>query len=399
MFRYKSGSNTITRRFGLMARPCDYTSEFLTCFNDHTINWRSINTFNGMSICDRPVSQYSGGYNQWPVNIIAPMPFLMAPCAGKFGNKIINPIYDNNDVSNKYLIEFCPAKQLGDNMSYHMADDLWTRYIMYYNNNTQNNGLAKILIAQGRSMAAVTTNYNGSIIKNTYGTLPSIFDSINFINGDTTINNAINVSLHLKNKPIAGSTKIKFKIFYVLNCINNYANLSSTFFSDHSSPFVVLNAAKTSSSFIDTTGDPSTCSSLWIPQSTTASDDYSWNPIWNLNDMSGDCYFYFSDNRPAGLSKLVKISDIWKSYYRTGTETTIYEEFSKSSGPGWTAKMYRGQLVRYSEITWTAESDTEEQDFRYINCCFGIDGSYAGNVSNDIPLIGLGSFWVAIESG
>ena len=61
--------------------------------------------------------------------------------------------------------------------------------------------------------------------------------------------------------------------------------------------------------------------------------------------------------------------------------------------------MYRGQLVRYGEITWTAESYTEEHDFRYINCCFGIDGAYAGKVSNNIPLIGLGSFWVAIESG
>lgn len=399
MFRYKSGNTTYTRRFGLMAKPCKYTSELLTCFNDYTINLRSLNTFNGMSICDRPVSQYSGGYNYWSVSIVAPTPFLMAPCAGKYGNKIINPIYNNNEVSSKYLIEFCPAKQLGDDMSYNRADDLWTRYIMYYNNNAQNNGLANIGFAPGHGMAALTTNYNGSIIKNIYGDLPSIIDSINFINGGTQKNNAINVSLHLRNKPTAGSTKIKFKIFYVLNCINSFANISSTFFSDHLSPFVILNSAKTSSSFIDRTGDPSTCSALWVPGSTTSSDDYSWNPIWNLNDMSGDCYFYFPNDRPAGLSKLVKISDIWKSYYRTGTETTIYEEFSKSSGPGWVAKMYRGQLVRYREITWTAEDDTADHDFRYINCCFGIDGSYAGKVSNDIPLLGLGSFWVAIEPG
>lgn len=399
MYRYKSGNNTITRRFGLMAKPCKYTSELLTCFNDYTINLRSLNTFTGMSICDRPVSQYSGGYNYWSVSIVAPTPFLMAPCAGKYGTKIINPIYDNNDVSNKYLIEFCPAKQLGDNMSYNRADDLWTRYIMYYNTSTKNNGLARIGFAPGHGMAAITTNYNGSIIKNTYGTLPNIFDSINFINGGTNKNNAINVSLHLKNKPVANSTKIKFKIFYVLNCINSFANISSTFFSDHLSPYVILNAAKSSSSFIDRTGDPSTCSALWVPEITTSAVDYSWSPIWNLNDMSGDCYFYFPNDRPAGLSKLVKISDIWKSYYRTGTETTIYDEFSKSSGPGWVAKMYRGQLVRYREMTWTANDDAADHDFRYINCCFGIDGSYAGGVSSDIPLIGLGSFWVAIEPG
>ena len=65
MFRYKSGNNTVTRRFGLMAKPCKYTSELLTGFNNYTINLRSINTFTGMSICDRPVSQYSGGYNYW----------------------------------------------------------------------------------------------------------------------------------------------------------------------------------------------------------------------------------------------------------------------------------------------------------------------------------------------
>ena len=431
MFKYslQGQSAPHTRRFGLLAKPCGLNSLLLKDDDGNTANILNLLTFNGLTMCDKPVSKYpEGGYNLWSASILACEPFLMSPCtsptlpqttqkeepytewdtsttppfvrkyenqSGIYINPILNPIYGTGEMpsSNATLYDFCPSPpNLSGNINWNDLSKLFNRYIFkptqaenkFYGVGVSSTGSdAGIVGMKPSSKCAVagygTTKPTGYTITLKEASNGLYFVSIKF--DDAVMNDEDK----LKN------VKVTIKVFASISCFNAAQNLSGTFLTSNDGFTVCYNRAKYDDRAYLIDGTAEDHDALVSERTTT--DLYDWCPVYSAKDMIGDCYFYFPNSKPSGVPTLVKISDIWENYYLAGSDSTLKEYLSTGAI---SSNIYRGELVRYGEQTWYPYSVTTTT-YKYLNIGFGIRTKYTSGIGYDIPVIGYPHFMVAIE--
>lgn len=429
MFKYslQGQSAPHTRRFGLLARPCDLTSLLLKDDDGYTANILNLIMFSGLTMCDKPVSKYpEGGYNLYSAGILASEPFLMAPCTsqaapdtkqkqepytewdsnttppfvpnyvnqtGKYISPLLNPIYGTGEMpSNARLFDFCHQPQnLSGNLNWNDLSKLFNRYIFkpsqaenkFYGVGVSSTGSDAGIVGMKPSTKCDVYEYSGGTPSGYTLTLKEASNGLYYI--------SIKFDDAVLDKTNYKDIEVKIKIFATISCFNASQNLSSTFVTSNDGFTVCYNKAVYEDRAYAIDGTAYDHEPLI---SDPANDEhYDWLPIYAAKDIIGDCYFYFQNSKPSGVPALVKISDIWESYYLAGSDSTLKEYLSTGAV---SSNIYRGELIKYGTQTWKPYTTTETK-WKYINVGFGIRSKYTSGVGPDVPVVGYPHFMVAIE--
>ena len=429
MFKYslRGQSAPHTRRFGLVAKPCGLNSLLLKDDDGNTANILNLIMINGLTMCDKPASKYpEGGYNLYSASILASEPFLMAPCTsqtvpettqkqepytewdstldppfvrnyenqtGTYIRPLLNPIYGTGEMpSNARLFDFCPQPQnLSGNLNWNDLSKLFNRYIFkpsqaenkFYGVGVSSTGSDAGIVGMKSSTKCGVYEYSGGTPSGYTLTLKEASNGLYYI--------SIQFEDGVWNKSYAKDIEVKIKVFATISCFNASQNLSSSFVTSNEGFTVCYNLAKypDRAYAIDGTAEDHDA----LISNYANNEHYDWLPIYAAKDIIGDCYFYFPNSKPSGVPTLVKISDIWESYYLAGSDSTLKEYLSTGAI---SSNIYRGELIRYGEQTWKPYS-TSDSHYRYVNVGFGITSKYTSGVGPDVPVVGYPHFMVAIE--